>query len=365
VRIVVTLPTAAADDYGLVRKMLEAGMDCARINTAHDDETAWEAMAENVRRARRDLGVSCRILVDLPGPKLRTGEAVAPGGGKVPRVHVGDRIVVASDDSPDEIMPEGIRMAVPCCPRLLTEVGEGQAVWFDDGRLGGKVACVLGEGIVVEVTHAGPKGVRLKPEKGINFPDTRFGLPALGEQDRRNVFFAARRADVVALSFVNRPSDVDELRDLLEEAGVPRLGILLKIETRSGFELLPRILLAAMKGPSFGVMIARGDLAVEAGFRRLAEVQEEILWVAEAAHAPTVWATQVLEGLAKKGVPSRAEVTDAAMSARAEAVMLNKGPYIVEAIRALDDILGRMEGHQAKKTALLRPLGITRALSDP
>jgi pyruvate kinase len=102
--------------------------------------------------------------------------------------------------------------------------------------------------------------------------------------------------------------------------------------------------------------IGRGDLAVELGYERLAEVQEEILWLAEAAHVPVIWATQVLESLAKTGQPSRAEITDAAMGERAECVMLNKGPHIVEAITALDDILLRMEAHQHKKRAMLRKL---------
>jgi pyruvate kinase len=107
-------------------------------------------------------------------------------------------------------------------------------------------------------------------------------------------------------------------------------------------------------------MVARGDLAVEMGFERLAEVQEEILWMCEAAHVPVIWATQVLEGLAKTGAPSRAEVTDAAMSARAECVMLNKGPYIVEATRFLGAVLERMQSHQSKKSATLRKLSVSQ-----
>jgi len=103
-------------------------------------------------------------------------------------------------------------------------------------------------------------------------------------------------------------------------------------------------------------MIARGDLAVECGYERLAELQEEIMWLAEASHLPLIWATQVLEGLTKHGKPSRAEITDAAMGERAECVMLNKGPHILEAIQVLDDILRRMQGHQNKKSALLRRL---------
>lgn len=104
------------------------------------------------------------------------------------------------------------------------------------------------------------------------------------------------------------------------------------------------------------VMIARGDLAVEIGFARLAEMQEEILWICEAAHVPVIWATQVMESFLKTGVPSRGEMTDAAMAARAECVMLNKGPYLFEGLALLDRLLGRMSGHMAKKTHLLRPL---------
>ena len=105
-------------------------------------------------------------------------------------------------------------------------------------------------------------------------------------------------------------------------------------------------------------MIARGDLAVEVGYRRLAELQEEIMWVCESAHIPVIWATQVLENLVKTGLPSRAEITDAAMGERAECVMLNKGPYIVEAVTVLTNILQRMEQHQYKKTSQLRALHI-------
>jgi len=103
-------------------------------------------------------------------------------------------------------------------------------------------------------------------------------------------------------------------------------------------------------------MIARGDLLVECGWERLAEIQEEVLWMCEAAHLPVIWATQVLEGLAQKGLPSRAEITDAAMSERAECVMLNKGPHILDAMRVLDGILRRMQAHQTKKSPRLRRL---------
>jgi pyruvate kinase len=170
-----------------------------------------------------------------------------------------------------------------------------------------------------------------------------------------------KHADLVGLSFVRRPSDVKQLETALKRGHArAELGIVLKIETRAGFENLPEILLAAMGTRPIGVMIARGDLAIECGYERMAELQEEILWIAEAAHVPAIWATQVLETLARTGQPSRAEITDAAMGERAECVMLNKGPHAKEAVRALDDILLRMQDHQEKKSPTLRVLRLAK-----
>jgi len=132
--------------------------------------------------------------------------------------------------------------------------------------------------------------------------------------------------------------------------------VVIKVETAQAFQHLPAILMTALRRPHTGVMIARGDLAGECGYDRLAELQEEILWLCEAAHLPVIWATQVLDQLARTGRPSRAEITDAAMGVRAECVMLNKGPYILDAVATLADILDRMTGHHDKKNSLLRPL---------
>jgi len=200
-----------------------------------------------------------------------------------------------------------------------------------------------------------PSG-KLASEKGINVPDTVLELPALTEEDRRDLTTVVRLADLVGMSFVQRPEDIHALRAELDRLRASHLGLILKIETSHAFAAMPALLRAAMEHERTGVMIARGDLAVECGYQRLAEAQEELLWICEAAHVPAIWATQVLEGLAKNGIPSRAEVTDAAMGERAECVMLNKGPHILEAVSVLDDILRRMEEHQSKKTAQLRRL---------
>jgi pyruvate kinase len=205
-------------------------------------------------------------------------------------------------------------------------------------------------------------GAKLLASKGINLPESALKLAALTAKDLEDLSFVAQHADVVELSFANCARDVEQLQHHLARLGKRQPAIVLKIETQRGFENLPDMLLTAMRASSCGVMIARGDLAVECGFERLAEVQEEILWICEAAHVPVIWATQVLETLAKEGMPSRAEITDAAMGNRAECVMLNKGPMMLTAVQVLDDILGRMQTHQAKKQAMLRELRLAHTL---
>ncbi len=135
-----------------------------------------------------------------------------------------------------------------------------------------------------------------------------------------------------------------------------QIAIMAKIETPQAVNHLPELIVQAAVQQPFAVMIDRGDLAIEIGYQRLVEMQEEILWLCEAAHIPVIWATQVLESLVKKGIPSRAEMTDAAMAERAECVMLNKRAFVAEAVTILDDVLTRMQAHQLKKTPQLRAL---------
>ena len=485
VRIMVTMSSAAADDYSLVRDLVYHGMNCMRINCAHDTPEVWDRMVDHLKRARQELGLPCRLLMDIAGPKIRTG-AIEPG----PRVVVwhpkrdslgcvtqpariwlapadGSRIAPTDADAslsvPAEWLTEvrsgerihfkdargkrrvleviggsetgrsarcsqtayvtpgtillrddvgiyarreaqvgdlpprenGIllhkgdflmltsecgvgkgastdsegRMLAPATisctlPEILSAVRPGEKVWFDDGKIGGLVRDVAPGALRIEITQAKPNGDRLGADKGINLPDTNISLPALTPKDLEDLEFIVRHADMVGMSFVRNVRDILQLQSRLRELGGDHLGIVLKIETRQSFERLPGLMLTAMRQHPVGIMIARGDLAVECGYERLAEVQEEILWICEAAHLPVIWATQVLESLAKKGQPSRAEITDAAMGERAECVMLNKGPHIVEAVAALDDILKRMQDHQSKKSSRLRPLHLS-ATQDP
>ena len=479
VRIMVTMPSEAATDADLARRLLVAGMDVMRINCAHDGPTQWRAMVDNLRKAERAVGRRCKVQADLSGPKLRTGRiepagrllklrprkdvagrilspaqvrfvpasvpAVAADGGRftvpladavlaavqvgdtlafrdargrrrtisvtgvdgncrigethqvaylhedgefvvrrdgetvaggtfagLPEVVVpivlfpGDTLVLTRDDIPgrDALRDDAGRVLEPArihctLQAAFDQVQPGQSVWFDDGKIGGIVKTNSGDELAVEVTHTGAAGARLKSEKGINFPETDFRIPALTDKDLADLREVVGYVDMVALSFLRTPDDVARLEDELHELGAGHLGIVLKIENRQAFDNLPRILLKSLDSPPVGVMVARGDLAVEVGFARLSEVQEEILWLCEAAHVPVIWATQMLEGMAKGGSPSRAEVTDAAASSRAECAMLNKGPNIVETVQFLSGILTRMETHMNKRMKMLRRLSVS------
>ena len=481
VRIMVTMPTEAATDYALVRDLVAAGMDCMRVNCAHDGPAEWSRMIAHLRRASEETGRPCIVCVDIAGPKLRTGdiepgpavmkirpqrdawgrlaspaivailpksspardriaaeallvvdravpETTGPGdeigfvdardskrtlrvfarkddillatldqtaylvpgtqlvmksGGRTEirrlvetpvheqalTLRTGDLLVLTPervlgrpatcDDAGRVIVPAQIGVTLE---QVFADVQPGESIWFDDGRIGGLVKSVEPERVIVQITQARPGGEKLRAGKGVNLPETNLRLSPLTGKDLEDLRFVVAHADLVGYSFVRRAEDVQELQARLDELGGQHVGIVLKIETQRAFEELPRLLLTCMRSGRFGVMIARGDLAIECGYERMAEVQEEILWICEAAHTPVIWGTQVLESLAKTGVPSRAEVTDAAMAERAECVMLNKGPFIRQAVRTLDDILRRMQAHQTKKRAMLRPLNVAQSV---
>ncbi len=232
----------------------------------------------------------------------------------------------------------------------------GQAVWIDDGKVGAVVDQLTETGVLLKITHARSNGVTIRSDKGINFPETELDLPALSDKDRVDLDFACTHADMIGFSFVESLADMECLIEELAQRGATDLPIIAKIETNRAVRNLPEIILGTIGRHSLGIMIARGDLAVELGSARLAEIQEELLWLCEAAHVPVIWATQVLETIAKKGAKSRPEFTDAAMAVRAECVMLNKGPYILDALQALINVMIRMQEHQRKKFPRLRAL---------
>ncbi len=364
VRIMVTFPLEAASDYEFVRDLVAHGMDAARINCAHDTPDDWGAMIRHVQRAVIEVGRPVKIHMDLGGPKPRTADVTLRG--KDERLYIDDRILLTraapTDDDADDVK---IAARVRCTlPQVLDQLQVGHTVWIDDGKIGTRVEAKTDLGVMLRVTHAREKGERLRDEKGLNFPDTDVELSALTDDDLSALDFVVTHADLIGYSFVQTADDVARLHAEIawrigSRAGEKRThppAIIAKIETRRAIRNLPEIIVSAAGQTPFGVMIARGDLGVEVGYERMAEIQEEILWLCEAAHVPVIWATEVLERFVDKGTPSRSEMTDAAMSARAECVMLNKGEYVREAVTILDNVLKRMQEHQTKKTPTLRAL---------
>jgi pyruvate kinase len=283
------------------------------------------------------------------------------------RVRRGDTIVLTGGTDPVEPPPVGEEIRLGCAlPEVVDALGVGDRVLFDDGEIAADVcevsAAVGPDGAEepwarLEVVRCREGGRWLGSEKGINVPGLVVDTPALTDEDRAHLRFAARHADVVAVSFVRTPRDVADAVEAVRAAGDEtsrELGLLLKIETRQAYRALPALLLEGMRHPRVGVMIARGDLAVEMGFESLSEIPRNITLLCQAARVPVVLATQVLESLAKTGLPSRAEISDAGSAQRAECVMLNKGPYVAEAIETLDTIHARMGKVQRKALPLLR-----------
>ena len=474
VRIMVTLPSEAADDGGvLVHDLLQAGMNSVRINCAHDGPEAWARMVDHVLAAQSRVRRKCRICMDLGGPKIRTGPLVSGprvvhfrperdelgrvthpalvwlgtqascpreeadaclplppewikrvGRGDVLRfvdtrgkqrkltvteitedgcwaqclsasyvmtgtvLHLGeetegvpvgalppierrivlepgDTLVLHQDPEPgaparfDEcgalIEPAHVSVTAP---EVFGRVRAGEHVVFDDGKIRGIIDDATPGELRVRITQARAGSARLRADKGVNFPDSDLRIRGLTEKDRNDLVFVAEHADAVDMSFVESPQDVEDLQAEITRLGASdRLGIILKIETQRGFDRLTEILLTAMRTYPIGVMIARGDLAVECGWENMARIQDEIMGLCEAAHIPDIWATQVLETMAKKGLPSRAEITDAATAQRAECVMLNKGPHILSVVELLDTILRSTEESHDKKAAMMPALG--------
>jgi len=236
-------------------------------------------------------------------------------------------------------------------PEIIHHVETGHRVFIDDGKIGAIVTNSHSneDYVELEITYPVDSTSKIRPGKGLNFPNSPFSLPVLTSEDINNLDFVVKHATAVALSFVHRPEDLYDLRTALDKLHRSDIGIIAKIETSDAIHNLSRILIAGLELAKFGILIARGDLAVEVGFENLALVQEDILCMCEAAHIPVILATQVLETLAKSGLPTRAEITDAAMGYRAECVMLNKGTHILEAVKTLSGLLSTEERHHVKK----------------
>lgn len=356
--LLVTCPSEAADDPDFMVQLARRGVEAVRINCAHDDAKSWGRMVKHARAAGAAVGSTLKIFMDLAGPKIRTGEVHPRRDRK--RIFMGDRIAIVPPAGLHQPLDPEIGFLIECTlAEAIAAARPGHRLFIDDGRISAIVERIDGTSIIALVTRCDVDGVKLKSEKGINFPDSELAIPALTAKDREDLKFVAKHADAINYSFVQSTDDVALLQAALAELRPDDwqdISLVLKIETARAVSNLPEMVVRVGARQPVGIMIARGDLAIEIGFTRMAEMQEEILWIGEAAQVPVIWATQVLEHLVKEGLPNRGELTDAAMAVRAECVMLNKGPYLLEAIDELDQLLGRMDDHVHKKTPQLRRL---------
>jgi pyruvate kinase len=367
--IMVTLPIESVDDKEIIRNMVFNGMQIARINLSHGNLEIWNKMVQIIHEIQKETNRRIKIYMDLSGPKIRTSEIEIHGKkGKIKdniSIKVGEHILLTKKDTLGKnsrfgSLNEQIEKAEVgvLLHQIIDDANIGDVVLFDDGMVKSRVIDKKEDELEIVITDC--YKTKLSSNKGINLPNTILKLPALTEKDIENLPFICKHADIVGYSFVRTGDDVKKLYAELKKNNAEKIGVVFKIENREAFENLPDILFEGMVRNKIGVMIARGDLAVEIGFDRISEVQNQILWICESAHVPVIWATQVLDNLAKTGIPTRAEISDAAQGAQAECVMLNKGPYINDAIRILKDILIRMEGHSFKKKNELRILKVAQ-----
>jgi pyruvate kinase len=329
-----------------------------------------------------------RVLEQISPTKVRVGlertayldeamELVADGGASyrigpiMPqsmdiRVQAGDHLLLYRDPARLGHAAQGGQPAGISCtlPALLESVQPGHRVYIDDGKITTIIRNLHPDYVELEVLAPHDIPVRIRSGKGLNFPDSPINIPAFTAQDREDLKFVARHATAVGLSFAHHPQELIDLRKAIEDLRCPDLGIVIKIETREAIHRLTQLLLAGLNFPKFGVMIARGDLAVEVGFEHLALVQEDILCLCDAAHVPVIWATQVLENLAKSGLPARAEITDAATGQRAECVMLNKGRFVLDAVKVLAELLSSRERQRIKKRQVFRYITVQHGIFD-
>jgi len=311
----------------MVRKLIEAGMNVARLNFSHGDRELHRATFERVRRESAAAGVPIPVLADLSGPKIRVG---AMQGGAVD-LRQGATVTVTTENVLGTV--ERISTSYRALPR---DVRRGDPILLDDGTLRLEVRDVVGGEVRCEVMVGGT----LRDRKGMNLPGTPLSTPAITEKDRHDLEFARELGvDFFALSFVRRPEDVIEAKALAGD-----IPVIAKIEKPEAIEAREAIADAAD-----GLMVARGDLGVEAGFDKVPLMQKRLIRDAAARGKPVIVATQMLESMISSPVPTRAEVSDVANAVLdgADALMLSGetavGAYPVEAVRRMAAVIEEIE----------------------
>ena len=334
-KIVATLGPASSDPAVLERMVLE-GVDVVRLNFSHGTADDHLKRAELVKNIGRKVGRTVAIMCDLQGPKIRVGRFA---NGKT-TLETGKRFIL---DAACELgNDERVGLDYPDLPR---DVSDGDVLLLDDGRIMLEVTSVRGEEVQTVVRHGGV----LSNNKGINKQGGGLTAPALTAKDMEDIKAAVKmQTDYLAVSFPKSGADMYMARELMRAAG-GKAFLIAKIERAEAVE--PKVLMDIMNG-SDGIMVARGDLAVEVGDAAVPALQKRMIRMAREANKLTITATQMLESMIASPVPTRAEVSDVANAVLdgTDAVMLSaesaSGKYPVEAIMAMDRICVQAEHSQ-------------------
>ena len=321
-KIVCTLGPAT-ESPRMIERLIRSGMNVARINLSHGDEESHRILIRHIRAAGSRLGAPVAVLVDVPGPRYRTGD-LKDGQATLRK---GSRLVLTSRAVPGDEHEVSLNL-----PDLVRDVAVGDSILLDDGAIRLSVRETTDTDVVCRVATGGV----LRPRRGIAAPGVKMSAPFLTERTRQHLQFAAeQRAEYVALSFVSRQSDVAQARAVMAEAGATTV-IVAKIERQEAVRNFDRILRA-----SDGVMVARGDLGVELALEKVPMLQKQIIRKCNRAGKPVITATQMLESMIKAPGPTRAEVADVANAVYdgTDAVMLSAetaiGGYPVEAVKMM------------------------------
>ena len=325
-KIVCTLGPATSSPEQIAR-LVEAGLDVARLNLSHGHHADHEVACARVRAASNASGRSVGVLVDLQGPKIRLG--TFPGGPV--RLCAGDGFTITTEDVPGDR-----NQASTTYQGLARDVRTGNRILIDDGRVLLEVTAVDGPRVRTKVLVGGT----ISDHKGINLPGVAVSAPALTEKDEADLRWAINLGvDMVALSFVRRPEDAGVARDIMNECGA-RMPLIAKIEKPEAVDALPGIVDAFD-----GIMVARGDLGVELPLEQVPVVQKRAIALAREKARPVIVATQMLESMISAPRPTRAEVSDVATAVDegADAVMLSAetsvGEYPVEAVATMSRVI--------------------------
>ncbi len=340
-KIVATLGPACHEP-AMLRQLIQAGMDVARVNFSHGTHDEHAARIRLIRDLSRELQKPVTILQDLQGPKLRVGSIP---GGEV-QLSAGDTVVLSSNPNAFEKANGGQRIFIPMdVPDLESSVSPGKRILMDDGKLELTVLDVTPEAVEARVVTGGPLG----SHKGVNLPGANLTIPGFTPKDQADLAFGIQQGvDMVAVSFVRTAEDIQKVREAISAQSTKKVPtpVIAKIELPEAIKNLHEILHAAD-----GIMVARGDLGVEMSPAEVPTLQKEMIRLANRHAKLVITATQMLESMISNPRPTRAEASDVANAIfdGTDAVMLSGetavGEYPVETVRMMNSIICDAETH--------------------